>query len=211
MTLAKEIAEQIRMGFARKVISRSGAISSPGMVTNIQVSVDDQYPLVSIITMIAPSPDWFVGVRDIDLCDANSGKFKDRVSFDLFPYDSGTDSGRLFDSPNMVTNPAVPIFRITRNMDTVFKSSSPIAKMATMELVKVKKVVTRSPCFGQSVSYKLSFSALWSWATHPTAYIAGAHFSPIIGASHNASYKMWGPGQMATPGVKIVAETGRSI
>ena len=116
------------MGFAHKVISRSGAISSPGMVTNIQVSVDDQYPLVSIITMIAPSPDWFVGVRDIDLCDANSGKFKDRVSFDLFPYDSGTDSGRLFDSPNMVTNPAVPIFRITRNMDTVFKSSSPIAK-----------------------------------------------------------------------------------
>ena len=125
------------MGRASAVIQGSSPVISPGNITGIQVSVNQLYPLVSVITMIAPSPDWFVGVHDIDLCDSKSGTFKERVSLDVFPWDAGTDSGTAFDSPNMKTDPAVRIFRITRNMATVFKSDTPIPKMAVIELVKV--------------------------------------------------------------------------
>ena len=191
---------------------------------NIQVSVTHEYPLVSVVTMIAPSPDWFVGVHGADLCDAKTGRFKNEMSFDLGPWDSGTDDGKQFDSPNAASSPFVPIFLITNTMDTVFKSNVPIPKLAVMTFTKTEESVMSttattpvyptsqynvplSTCEG-SAEYELTFRALWSKETHPNAYIAGAHFSPIVGASHNSRYKMWGPGLNATEGVKIVAETG---
>jgi hypothetical protein len=47
---------------------------------------------MSLVTMIGPSPDWFVGVSGFDLCLSNCTWMED-ASFDLFPYDAGTDSG----------------------------------------------------------------------------------------------------------------------
>lgn len=29
--------------------------------------VDDAFPLISLVMMVAPSPDWFTGVKDVDL------------------------------------------------------------------------------------------------------------------------------------------------
>ena len=77
--------------------------------------------------------------------------------------------------------------------------------MATMQLAKVE------PCFGMSARYKVDFEAIWSEQTHPTAFIAAPHFSPLIGASHNKRYKVWGPGQLATDGVRMVAESGKRM
>ena len=54
--------------------------------------------------MIAPSPDWFVGVHDLDLCDS-SGQWRSEVVVDLLPYDAGTDSGPSYTSSDADTSP----------------------------------------------------------------------------------------------------------
>ena len=223
--LRNEITAQIAMGYAHKVIS-GPTVYSPGSKSNIQVSVDSHYPLVSVVTMIAPSPDWFVGVDSEDLCDAQTGRFKNNASYDLGPWDSGTDSGEQFIAADQETKPPVPIFLITNTRDTDFKSDAPIKTLARMTFTKTEEspVVTTTPvvtptpmvttrsiplsaCKG-SAEYKLTFQALWSKATHPSAYISSAHFSSIIGTSHNTKYRMWAPGEMAGNGVKVVAELG---
>lgn len=60
-------------------------------------------PLVSLVTMLAPSPDWFVGVVDVPLFE--DGSWSDRVEQDLTPWDAGTDSGAEFTSENTDTKP----------------------------------------------------------------------------------------------------------
>ncbi|XP_026544487.1 spondin-2 [Notechis scutatus] len=66
---------------------------------------------VSLAARIVPSPDWFVGIENFNLCDKNG--WKRRVSIDLFPYDAGTDSGFTFSSPNFATIPRDTITEIT--------------------------------------------------------------------------------------------------
>lgn len=59
---------------------------------------------------LVPSPDWFVGVDSINLCDGN--QWKENVSLVLFPYDAGTDSGFTFSSPNFETIPQEKITQV---------------------------------------------------------------------------------------------------
>ncbi len=74
-------------------------------------NVSSEFPLMSLVTMIAPSPDWFVGFRDVDLQDG--GDWVSEVQIDAWPYDAGTDSGTTYQSPNEPTEPFEPMFRIT--------------------------------------------------------------------------------------------------
>ena len=66
--------------------------------------------LVTIVTMIAPSPDWFIGVTSLNLFENDS--FVDEKTVILYAYDAGTDSGINYTSPNEVTEPPIPIFEI---------------------------------------------------------------------------------------------------
>ena len=65
------------------------------------------------MSKIVPSPDWFVSVDSLDLCDG--GKFVDSRQLDLGPLDGGTDNGLTFTSPNWPTQPREVVFRITNN------------------------------------------------------------------------------------------------
>ena len=87
-----------------------GAPNSPGS-TSITFTTTDEFPLVSLVTMIAPSPDWFVGVDSLSLMD--NGVWVDKV-VTLYAWDAGTDSGTNFTSGNQNTNPQEPIFLITQ-------------------------------------------------------------------------------------------------
>ena len=55
--------------------------------------------------------------------------------------------------------------------------------------------------------YMLTFRAEWTSQSHPD-FPRIAHFSRLVGCSHNASYVMWRSGIKATKGVKHVAEDG---
>lgn len=60
----------------------------------------------------------------------------------------------------------------------------------------------------EGTKYKVTFTGTWSGASHPTDYPSNAHFSPIIGLSHNASTKLFTVGSAASEGIKNMAETG---
>ncbi len=83
---------------AHKKYRGSGIGSGTGTSSISNIEVNTEYPLASFITMIAPSPDWFVGVHDFNLCDTTTGKWKESRTRDLPPYDAGTDSGPRFES-----------------------------------------------------------------------------------------------------------------
>lgn len=84
----------------------STTIFGPGRRT-IEFDVDKSESLVTFVTMVAPSPDWFVGVSGLDLYDG--GTWADGLVVDLFAWDAGTDSGSSFTSGNLDTNPQEPI------------------------------------------------------------------------------------------------------
>ncbi|XP_030058781.1 spondin-2 [Microcaecilia unicolor] len=79
--------------------------------TSTVITLEKSHPLVSVLVKLIPSPDWFVGVNALDLCE--NGQWKTSVLYDLFPWDAGTDSGFAFSSPNYVTNPQEAVSRIT--------------------------------------------------------------------------------------------------
>lgn len=98
--LNDEIDDAVNQGTAR------AAIRGPGLGTPDQVAVDfvmsTDFPLLSLVTMIAPSPDWFIGVYDLVLFD--NGRWQDH-HVELLPWDAGTDSGLNYTSSNEATVP----------------------------------------------------------------------------------------------------------
>ena len=68
------------------------------------------------MSKLVPSPDWFVGVDSLDLCEA--GHLAASVSRDLAPQDGGTDNGFTFTSPNWPTQPRGVIFSISSRYPT---------------------------------------------------------------------------------------------
>ena len=108
--LAGEVRDAIQRGTAEHVLAGGGIGRSPGLVS-LEFEISREFPLVTLVSMIAPSPDWFVGVRDLNLLE--SGDWVGSLTRELLPYDAGTDSGVSFNSPNAPTVPPQPIRRIT--------------------------------------------------------------------------------------------------
>ena len=114
----------------------AGAIIEKGLGTggtpeaSVEFETTRDHPLVTLITMIAPSPDWFVGVSGLSLLDAR-GRWLPRLEVDLFPYDAGTESGNGFSLSNPAT---VPRGTITRIRGTGPFTDEPMAKFTFVRL-----------------------------------------------------------------------------
>ena len=105
-TLSQEINAAVAAGTAEHVFTGGGIGTSPGVAT-ADFEISQTHPLVTLVSMIAPSPDWFVGVSALALFEGGQWIGERRV--DLVPWDAGTDSGATFTSPDLVTVPPVPI------------------------------------------------------------------------------------------------------
>ena len=105
----QEIAAAIPTGAAERVFTGGGIDKSPGTVS-LEFDVSQRFSLVTLVSMIAPSPDWFVGVSGLPLFE--NGQWIDERRVELVPWDAGTDSGSSFFSPDQVTSPQAPISRI---------------------------------------------------------------------------------------------------
>jgi len=105
--LDDEVEAAIVAGHAEAVIRGGGIGVSPGSVSET-FSVSQEFPLVTLVTMIAPSPDWFVGVSGVSLFEA--GAWVEELVLELLPYDAGTDSGPSYASPDQPTMPPEPIY-----------------------------------------------------------------------------------------------------
>ena len=107
--LDREIEALIGDGLACGAISGGGIDPSPGVV-EVTLTVNQDCPLVSVVSMIAPSPDWFVGVSDLSLLE--DGVWVEQAVVELLPYDAGTDSGPGYTSPDEPTASAEAIYLI---------------------------------------------------------------------------------------------------
>ena len=111
-TLLNEVAPAIANGTAQFQLSGPGLTSLPASVTYVfpQPMARD-FPLVTLVSMIAPSPDWFAGVDSLSLI--TNGAWATNLTATLYGMDAGTDSGVSYGSPDQVTVPRGVITRFT--------------------------------------------------------------------------------------------------
>jgi hypothetical protein len=109
--LRNEVLSRIGQGVAGVVIESGGIPGAGTGSMSIDFSISQAFPYVTLVSMIAPSPDWFVGTSDAALF-VNGGWLPELV-VDLQPFDAGTDSGATYASPNAATNPPTMIAELT--------------------------------------------------------------------------------------------------
>ena len=71
---------------------------------SLVIAATPEFSLLSFVSMIAPSPDWFVGLDDFNLINSNNEWIETAEIF-LESYDAGTDSGATFLDPDVNTVP----------------------------------------------------------------------------------------------------------
>ncbi|KAJ7352967.1 hypothetical protein OS493_032906 [Desmophyllum pertusum] len=96
-----------------KTFEASGKVNGTAHVSGLKVYATADYYMVSAIAMMVPSPDWFVGVAGVNLCD--NGMWKENETAMSQPWDAGTKNGSMFDMGNAATNPPGYITVITKN------------------------------------------------------------------------------------------------
>ena len=89
---------------ALSVIRGSGNIGPTGSSTINMVTLTTDHPRVTLLTMVAPSPDWFVGVFGRSLLD-ELGEWLPSLVVNLYPWDAGTEDGTQFSLSNPATSP----------------------------------------------------------------------------------------------------------
>lgn len=124
--LRAEVQAAVSEGRALSEISGAGISTSPGSIS-AEFTVTRTNPQVSLVSMVSPSPDWFVGVHGLDMLDS-SGQFRQSVTVDLPVYDSGTDSGTQYASANQETDPPQPIVLVNSDSaDSDLTNGQPVA------------------------------------------------------------------------------------
>ena len=133
--LTAEVDDAIQQGRAEAVLSGGGISLSPG-VRQLTFTISADYPLVTLVSMLAPSPDWFVGVAGLSLLE--QGQWVDTLTVDLFTYDAGTDSGTTYSAANQATNPPEVIAKIET---APFVVNTEVPPVATFTFI-LERVVT---------------------------------------------------------------------
>lgn len=101
--LDTEVQAAIAAGTGFSLVLGGNIPRSPGVAT-AEFEIGRDHPLVSLVTMVAPSPDWFVGVDSLSL--VAGGDWVAERTVTLYPWDAGTDSGPSYASPDRDTQPA---------------------------------------------------------------------------------------------------------
>jgi len=103
--LDEEIKAAITAGNAL-MLSESEPLKDFSKTATFNVNVDDAHPMVSLVAMIAPSPDWFAGVSDVNL--KGNGAWIANKTLDVMAWDSGGDDGVTYLASDKDTNPKKP-------------------------------------------------------------------------------------------------------
>jgi hypothetical protein len=112
-TLFSEIGAEAAAGNAFQAMAwrwwfcpETTTANSCGSLT-VEFEVDSDFPLVTMATMLGPSPDWFVGVTGLSL--REDGSWLSSVEVDLRPYDGGTRSANAWALFGPANAPPEPI------------------------------------------------------------------------------------------------------
>ena len=86
---------------------RALTLAAPGITgsrTHNNIAFTSDHPRITLTSMVAPSPDWFVGVSGRSLLDS-SGNWLPTLTVSLYPWDAGTENGAEFSLSNPATSP----------------------------------------------------------------------------------------------------------
>ncbi|PJJ53113.1 spondin domain-containing protein [Hymenobacter chitinivorans] len=109
--LRSEINTLIAQGKAFRLLDGRTATASPGALTDT-IRLSRSHPALTVVTMIAPSPDWFAALEVHDLLTTTGWAATRRIPATF--YDAGTDSGPDYTSPDQPTTP-VGVVRAVSN------------------------------------------------------------------------------------------------
>ena len=99
--LGSEVGTAIRADTADQFLNYQQWFCPEGTInfrcgeSTVEFYVDKDFPLVTLVSMLGPSPDWFVGVSGLSLLDENGNWLKELV-IDLKPFDAGTRGCQSF-------------------------------------------------------------------------------------------------------------------
>lgn len=68
-----------------------------------EIEVNKDFPALTLVSMIAPSPDWYIGIININLFE--NGAFVNEKIVNAHVYDAGTDDGLTYNSANQSSSP----------------------------------------------------------------------------------------------------------
>ena len=110
---------------------------APGVRTRT-LAMHRDYPLVTLATMLGPSPDWFVGVNGLSLW--KDGEWVDSLSVDLPLYDGGSKQGMIPLMGGPDEDPRLPVgyVRYDRDLGQYVPTTSPQI-VGRMVFVRVEK------------------------------------------------------------------------
>ncbi len=131
--LEAELAEARRRGRVGAHVVVGGVRAGDGAFT-FEIEASEALPLVSLATMLAPSPDWFAGASAVSLRDASG--WRDRVAAPLFVWDAGADSGATFSAPNADTQPRQSVRLLTH---PAFLTASGLKPIGSVTLERVPR------------------------------------------------------------------------
>lgn len=111
----RALEEELRAKGGRlRTLIKAGGLWYPDVNSNTSshFRVDRKHNKLSLVSMFGPSPDWVVGVSGLNLCKRDC-TWVPSLDIDLFPWDSGTDTGISYMSPNAETQPRERMHKIT--------------------------------------------------------------------------------------------------
>jgi len=81
----------------------------------VEFDISLEFPLVTLVSMVGPSPDLFVGVSGLPL--VIDGQWVEEQVIDIRPFDGGTRSDKDFSMNGTLQEPPLPISKITSLAD----------------------------------------------------------------------------------------------
>ncbi len=121
--LIKEAEWAIRINRALDIFDGQDIKHSPG--TSIaQFQLTEEFPQVTLVNMLAPSPDWITGVSSLNLCE--NGKWVETKAITAKVYDAGTDDGRTYTAEDKPRNEFEPVALLGENDRSDYASFPPV-------------------------------------------------------------------------------------
>jgi len=106
--LDEEIQVLVDAGHALEFVKLQGTSANEmPVVKTYEIVLTSDFPHLTLTSMLAPSPDWFIGLNGLDM--APGGEWIESIELAMYPWDAGTDSGTNFGSADEDTDPQEPI------------------------------------------------------------------------------------------------------
>ena len=126
----------------KKIFVSSKTFLQPTEVYTVTVEVNDTFNLMSLLTMIAPSPDWCVGASRVNFCSRQCG-FIGNTTMDLFLWDAGTKAGSTEQYTYAGAATTTPIYQLksTNDSSSVFyrPNGDPLPPFARLEILRLSQ------------------------------------------------------------------------